>query len=204
LFIVYEYTVAVFRHTRRGHQIPLQMVVSHMWLLGIELRTSGRTVSVLLAAEPSLQPLPLLSYGHLRGPRRLLGLFPLSLTLDTSCQWPNMLYSFEILACPALMETHLLSPLDTGCQTPQPPEMSTFTPPPPIRPPLSQRISSDEGGRHQSQAQSPGLLLTPSFHSTTSSYPSKSLRFLSEKSPGQQPSSLSCSWGGWLGGCVSP
>jgi hypothetical protein len=24
-----EYTVAVFRHTRRGHQIPLQMVVSH-------------------------------------------------------------------------------------------------------------------------------------------------------------------------------
>jgi hypothetical protein len=29
LFYVYEYTVAVFRHTRRGHQIPLQMVVSH-------------------------------------------------------------------------------------------------------------------------------------------------------------------------------
>lgn len=26
---VYEYTVAVFRHTRRGHQIPLRMVVSH-------------------------------------------------------------------------------------------------------------------------------------------------------------------------------
>jgi hypothetical protein len=29
LFYVYEYTVAVFRHTRREHQIPLQMVVSH-------------------------------------------------------------------------------------------------------------------------------------------------------------------------------
>jgi hypothetical protein len=29
LFYVCEYTVAVFRHTRRGHQIPLQMVVSH-------------------------------------------------------------------------------------------------------------------------------------------------------------------------------
>jgi hypothetical protein len=29
LFYAYEYTVAVFRHTRRGHQIPLQMVVSH-------------------------------------------------------------------------------------------------------------------------------------------------------------------------------
>ena len=25
----YEYTVAVFRHTRRGHCISLQMVVSH-------------------------------------------------------------------------------------------------------------------------------------------------------------------------------
>jgi hypothetical protein len=29
LFYICEYTVAVFRHTRRGHQIPLQMVVSH-------------------------------------------------------------------------------------------------------------------------------------------------------------------------------
>jgi hypothetical protein len=29
LFILYEYTVTVFRHTRRGHWIPLQMVVSH-------------------------------------------------------------------------------------------------------------------------------------------------------------------------------
>jgi hypothetical protein len=28
LFNVYEYTVAVFRHTRRGHRIPLQMVES--------------------------------------------------------------------------------------------------------------------------------------------------------------------------------
>jgi hypothetical protein len=29
LFHVCEYTVAVFRHTRRGNRIPLQMVVSH-------------------------------------------------------------------------------------------------------------------------------------------------------------------------------
>jgi hypothetical protein len=29
LFYVYEYTVAVIRHTRRGHQTPLQMLVSH-------------------------------------------------------------------------------------------------------------------------------------------------------------------------------
>jgi hypothetical protein len=32
-------------HTRRGNQIPLQMVVSYHVLLEIELRTSGRTVS---------------------------------------------------------------------------------------------------------------------------------------------------------------
>jgi hypothetical protein len=29
LFYVYECTVAVFRHTRRGHQISLQMVASY-------------------------------------------------------------------------------------------------------------------------------------------------------------------------------
>jgi hypothetical protein len=29
LFIICKYTVAVFRHSRRGHQISLQMVVSH-------------------------------------------------------------------------------------------------------------------------------------------------------------------------------
>jgi hypothetical protein len=28
-FYVYEYTIALFRHTRRGYQIPLQMIVSH-------------------------------------------------------------------------------------------------------------------------------------------------------------------------------
>jgi hypothetical protein len=34
LFITCEYTVAVFRHTRRGHQIPLQMFVSHHVVAG--------------------------------------------------------------------------------------------------------------------------------------------------------------------------
>jgi hypothetical protein len=29
LFYVYEYMVAVFGHTKKGHQIVLQMVVSH-------------------------------------------------------------------------------------------------------------------------------------------------------------------------------
>jgi hypothetical protein len=32
---LYEYIVAVFRHTRRGHQIPLQVVVSHHVVAGI-------------------------------------------------------------------------------------------------------------------------------------------------------------------------
>jgi hypothetical protein len=34
LFILYDYTIAVFRHIRRGHQIPLQMVVSYHVVAG--------------------------------------------------------------------------------------------------------------------------------------------------------------------------
>jgi hypothetical protein len=34
LFNICEYTVAVFRHTRRGHQITLQVVVSHHVVAG--------------------------------------------------------------------------------------------------------------------------------------------------------------------------
>jgi hypothetical protein len=34
LFYVHEYTVAVFRHTRRGHRIPLQMVMNHPVVAG--------------------------------------------------------------------------------------------------------------------------------------------------------------------------
>jgi hypothetical protein len=34
LFYVCEYTFAVLSHTRRGHQIPLQMVVSHHVVAG--------------------------------------------------------------------------------------------------------------------------------------------------------------------------
>ena len=45
LFCLYEYTVAVFRYTRRGSQISLQMAVRHLWLLEIELRTCGRAAS---------------------------------------------------------------------------------------------------------------------------------------------------------------
>ena len=51
-----KYTVAVFRHSRRGSQILLWMVVSHHVVAGIwtlDLRKSSR---VLLPTEPSHQP----------------------------------------------------------------------------------------------------------------------------------------------------
>jgi hypothetical protein len=54
--IICKYTVAVFRHTRRGSQILLKVVVSHHVVAGIwtlDLRKSSR---VLLPAEPSHQP----------------------------------------------------------------------------------------------------------------------------------------------------
>jgi hypothetical protein len=35
LFIICKFTVAVFRHSSRGHQILLQMVVSHHVVAGI-------------------------------------------------------------------------------------------------------------------------------------------------------------------------
>ena len=47
LFHLYEYTVAVFRHTRRGHQIPLQMVVSHHVVAGNWTQDLWRAVSAL-------------------------------------------------------------------------------------------------------------------------------------------------------------
>jgi hypothetical protein len=56
LFIYYKYTVAVLRHSRRGSQVLLQMVVSHHVVAGIwtpDLRKSSR---VLLPTEPSHQP----------------------------------------------------------------------------------------------------------------------------------------------------
>ena len=33
--LICKYTVAVVRHTKRGHQVPLQMVVSHHVVAGI-------------------------------------------------------------------------------------------------------------------------------------------------------------------------
>ena len=57
LFYVCEYTVAVFRHTRRGHRIPLQMAVSLHVVAGNctqDLWKSRRCQ--LFPVEPSLQP----------------------------------------------------------------------------------------------------------------------------------------------------
>ena len=62
LFIICKYTVAVFRHSRRGSQISLWMVVSHHVVAGIwtpDLRKSSR---VLLPTEPSHQPAEPISY----------------------------------------------------------------------------------------------------------------------------------------------
>jgi hypothetical protein len=55
LFYLYEYTVALFRHTRRGHQIPLQVVVSHHVVAGNLNSGFLEEQSLLLTAEPSLQ-----------------------------------------------------------------------------------------------------------------------------------------------------
>jgi hypothetical protein len=57
LFYMYEYPVAIFRHTRRGLQIPIQMVVSHHVCGCWELNSRHlEEQSVLLTTEPSLQP----------------------------------------------------------------------------------------------------------------------------------------------------
>jgi hypothetical protein len=49
-FHVYKYTVAIFRHTRGGHWVSLEMVVRQQAGLNwwLELRTSERAVSALI------------------------------------------------------------------------------------------------------------------------------------------------------------
>jgi hypothetical protein len=47
LFIICKFTIAVFRHTRRGRLILLHMSVSYHVVMGFELRTSGRADSAL-------------------------------------------------------------------------------------------------------------------------------------------------------------
>jgi hypothetical protein len=57
LFIITcKYTVAVFRHSRRGSQISLQRVVSHHVVAGIWTPDLQKSSQVLLPTEPSHQP----------------------------------------------------------------------------------------------------------------------------------------------------
>jgi hypothetical protein len=56
LFIICKYTVAVFRHTRRGSQILLRMVVSHHVVAGIWTLDLWKSSRALLPTEPSHQP----------------------------------------------------------------------------------------------------------------------------------------------------
>jgi hypothetical protein len=56
LFIICKYIVAVFRHSRRGRQILLQMVVSHHVVAGIWTSDLRKSSLVLLPTEPSHQP----------------------------------------------------------------------------------------------------------------------------------------------------
>jgi hypothetical protein len=75
LFITCKYTVAVFRDTRRGRQISLQMVVSHHVVSGIWILDLRKSSRVLLPTEPSHQP-PLHSF-----------LIRLMLIWARSCSW---------------------------------------------------------------------------------------------------------------------
>jgi hypothetical protein len=54
--IICKYTVAVFRHTRRGRQILLRMVVSHHVVAGTWTLDLWKSSRVLLPTEPSHQP----------------------------------------------------------------------------------------------------------------------------------------------------
>ena len=56
LFIICSYTLAVFRHSRRGSQISLWMVVSHHVVAGIWTLDLWKSSPVLLPTEPSHQP----------------------------------------------------------------------------------------------------------------------------------------------------
>jgi hypothetical protein len=56
LFIYYKYTVAVFRHSGRGRQISLRVVLSHHVVAGIWTLDLRKNSQVLLPTEPSHQP----------------------------------------------------------------------------------------------------------------------------------------------------
>ena len=56
LFIYYKYTVVVFRHSGRGSQISLGVILSHHVVAGIWTLDLQKSSRVLLPTEPSHQP----------------------------------------------------------------------------------------------------------------------------------------------------
>jgi hypothetical protein len=88
LFITCKYTVAVSRHTRRGHQISLQMVVSHHVVAGKLNSGPLEEQSVLLTTEPSHQP----HFNLLFNPQTVLSNHPRldrRKTLSSGCYCPS-------------------------------------------------------------------------------------------------------------------
>jgi hypothetical protein len=61
LYVSTLYTVAVFKHSRRGSQISLKMVVSHHVVAGIWTPDLWKSSRMLLPTEPSHQPPTFLS-----------------------------------------------------------------------------------------------------------------------------------------------
>jgi hypothetical protein len=100
LFYVLVYTVAVFRHTRRGHQIPLQMVVSHHVVAGNWTQDLWKSSSAL--NHWANFPAPL-SWFLLPGPKVFFAIYlvweSLQLILFESllCIWTPLLGSFYCL-----------------------------------------------------------------------------------------------------------
>jgi len=89
LFVLCTYCHCL-RHIRRGHQIPLQMVMwATMWLLGIELRTSGRAVSVL--NHWAIPPASLFCFVFIISSRYRTQVFVLSRHTSLNCL-PNLYF----------------------------------------------------------------------------------------------------------------
>lgn len=99
-FNIYEYTVAVFRHTRNGHHIPLFCLWATMWLLGTDLRSSGKTE--LLATEPSLPPLVIVLKRLLRAPP-LCGSAPTQLLTVLSSSAPSVFFLVQLPGMSSLL-----------------------------------------------------------------------------------------------------
>jgi hypothetical protein len=77
-YYLYEYTIAIFRHTKRGYQIPLQMAVSHHVVAGNWTQDLWKSFNHW--AISSAQPLA--SYLTLSSVRLSHTLFPIAQSKD--------------------------------------------------------------------------------------------------------------------------